>query len=78
MDKKETIKWLADGSVIYYFYLSGGIAISNPTITGRGSDQWINYSIFSELEKDGTISQVGKGRDTEILREKYQSYRMVN
>lgn len=78
MDKEKVIEWLKDGSIIYYFYLSGGIAISNPKLTGYDSVQWLDFSTFDELRKDGTIDMTGEGNYTDIRAEKYQSYTMDN
>lgn len=77
MNKKKTIKWLKQGSIIYYYYLGGGIAISNPKLSGYNSVQWLEYGVFSELKREGIIKYIGKGNYTDIRAEKYQSYALV-
>ena len=74
MDKDKVLEWMAEGSIIYYFYLSGGIAISNPDIEGYKSVQWLSFGTFDELRKEGQIEITGKGNYTLIRSEKYQSY----
>ncbi len=34
MNREDIMRWLNEGSTIYYFYLSGGIAISHPKVEG--------------------------------------------
>lgn len=74
MDKNEALEWIIEGSVIYYYYLSGGIAISNPNIEGYKSVQWLSFGTFDELRKEGQIKKTGEGNYTLIKSEKYQCY----
>lgn len=77
MNREDIMRWLSEGSIIYYFYLSGGIAISHPEIKDYEGVQWLSYDIFSWLKKEGIIDMTGKGNYTLIRGEKYQSYTLV-
>jgi len=82
MKKEKIIKWLKNGSVIYYFQ-SGEVAIVNFRLEEEldlkinESLKYIDFSIFAELRKEEVIEMTGKGGYTLFRHNKYQSYTMV-